>query len=75
MMRERGGKEMTMKTYYCVCTTVYNSGRVVATIVDTKEAETKPESHCTEKRDRDIYQDWFDTIEEAEKFVKEAKEA
>ena len=64
-----------MKTYFCVCTTVYDSGRIIAAVVDSKEAENKPENHCTEKRDRDIYADWFDTIEEAEAFVKEAKEA
>ena len=64
-----------MKIYYQVTTTVYDDGRVSCAITGTIEAESKPENHCTEKRDRDIYADWFDTIEEAEAFVKEAKGA
>jgi len=64
-----------VKTYWCVCSTVYNSGRVIAAVVDNKESELKPESHCTEMHDRDIYQDWFDSYEEAEAFAKEAREA
>ena len=64
-----------MKTYWCVVSTVYDSGRVVAAVVDSKESESKPENHCSEKRDRDIYQDWFDSYSEAEAFVKEAKKA
>ena len=64
-----------MKAYYCVCTTVYDSGRLIVALVDSREAESIPESHCTEKLDRDIYQDWFETIEEAKEFVKQAREA
>lgn len=64
-----------MKTYYCVTTAFYDSGRVVAGITDSREAESKPESRYSELRDRDVYEDWFECFEEAEQFVKEAKEA
>ena len=64
-----------MKTYYCVITTVCDSGRIIAAVVDHKEADGKPPSHCTENRDCDIYQDWFGSYEEAQAFADEAKSA
>jgi hypothetical protein len=64
-----------MQTLYAVTTTVYNSGRVVAAITDTVEAESRPENRCTEKRDRDIYTDYFDSKAKAQQFVKDTKEA
>jgi hypothetical protein len=64
-----------MKTFYCVTSSFYDSGRVVAAITDTVEAYTKPENHHTEKRDRDIYTDWFGSLGEAQQFVKGAKKA
>ncbi len=62
-----------MKTWYCVTTAFYDNGRVVAAITDTKEAEKKPESTCSELRSRDVYNDWFGSVEEAKAFVEEAK--
>ena len=64
-----------MKTYYCVTSAYYDSGRVVAGITDSAEADAKPDSRCTEARDRDIWSDWFETIEEAKQYVKETKGA
>jgi hypothetical protein len=64
-----------MKTFYCVTTSVYDRGRVVASITDTKEAETRPENTSYERNDRDIYNDWYDSPEEARAAVKEAKGA
>jgi hypothetical protein len=64
-----------MKTYYCVTSAIYDSGRIVVAITDSKEAETKPEDTRTAKNDRDIYEDWFDSIEEAKEFVEESKNA
>jgi hypothetical protein len=66
---------MTVKTYYCVTTTIYDNGRVAAAITDTMEAETKPESRFTETRRRDICTDYFESLNEAKQFVKEAKGA
>lgn len=64
-----------MKTFYCVTTTFNDRGKVTAAITAVKEAEEIPESGYTSISRRDIYTDWFDTIEAAEDFVKEAKEA
>jgi hypothetical protein len=64
-----------MKTYYCVTSTVYGSGHVTAAITDTVEAGAKPGNRVTEKRDRDIYTDYFETLAKAEQFIKDAKRA
>ena len=64
-----------MKTYYCVTSAFYDNGRVVAGITDSKKIKSKPESTFTEKSDRDIYEDWFGSLKEAEEFVEDAKSA
>ncbi len=63
-----------MKTYWCVTVTIFDNGRVTAAITASKDADYKPESHFTGTSRRDIYTDWFDRYEDAEAFVKEAKE-
>ncbi len=64
-----------MKTFWCVTTAVYDSGRVVANITSTVEAVSKPENDFKSTRRKDIYHDWFESQEEAEALVKEAKDA
>ena len=64
-----------MKKYYCVTSAFYDDGRVVAGITGSREAERKPESRCTEKSDRDIYEDWFESMEQAREFVRGATKA
>lgn len=64
-----------MKTYWCVTTSVDNRGRVVANIANTVEAVFKPENSSTSTSRRDIYNDWFESEEEAQAFVEEAKRA
>lgn len=64
-----------MKTYWCVTTSIDDRGRVVANITDTIEAVSKPENSSTSTSQRDIYNDWFESEEEAQAFVKEAREA
>lgn len=64
-----------MKTYWCVTTSVDNRGRVVANITNTVEATSKPENSSTSTSRRDIYNDWFESLEEAQEFVEEAKRA
>ena len=64
-----------MKTYYCVTSSFHDRGRVTAAITATIEAESKPESTYTSTRRKDIYNDWFESIEAANKFVEEAKTA
>lgn len=63
------------KTYWCVTTSVDNKGRVVAHITNTVEAVCKPENSSTSTSRRDIYNDWFESEEEAQEFVEEAKRA
>ena len=62
-----------MKTYYCVTTSFDNRGRVTASITNNIKAESKPENTCTCIRRKDIYNDYFESIEEAKKFVEEVK--
>lgn len=64
-----------MKTYYCVTSSFDDRGRVTAGVTAIIEAESKPESTCTSNRRKDIYNDWFEDIEAAKKFVEEAKAA
>ena len=64
-----------MKKYYSVTSAFYDDGRVVAGITGSREAESKPESRCTAKSDRDIYEDWFESMEEAGEFVEETKKS
>lgn len=71
IVEELGG----MKTYWCVTTSVDNRGRVVANITNTVEAVCKPENSSTSTSRRDIYNDWFESEEEAQAFVEEAKRA
>lgn len=63
------------KTFYCVTTKVDDKGTVQATITSAIEAVCKPENSFQSFKRKDIYHDWFDSIEEAEDFVREAKEA
>lgn len=68
-------EEIYMKTYYCVTSSFDDRGRVTAGITSTIEAEIMPESTYTSTRRKDIYNDWFEDVEEAKKFVEEAKAA
>lgn len=64
-----------MKTYYCVTTSFDDRGRVTAGITNTVEAATKPESTFASTSRKDIYNDWFESFEEAKQFVEEARVA
>ncbi len=64
-----------MKTFWCVTTAVYDSGRVVANITRKIDTVRKPENTFTSTSRRDIYNDWFSSWEDANKFVREAREA
>lgn len=58
-----------MKTYYVVCTSFYDTVKVVSNIVDTVTASEKPEQGFKSTRRCDIYVDYFETAEEAREFV------
>lgn len=62
-----------MKKYFVVISTFDDRGRVTANIVDTIEAEKKPEQEYRSTRNKDIYTDYFETLEEAESFVGQSR--
>ena len=64
-----------LRTFSCVTSSFDDRGRVAAAITRTVEAAEKPENNCSSTGRKDIYNDWFDSREEAEKFVEEAKKA
>lgn len=63
------------KTWYCVTSTFDDKGRVTAAITSTCEAEVQPEGGFTSTKHKDIYHDWYESKEEADRAVEEAKEA
>lgn len=63
------------KTWYCVTSSFDDRGRVTAAITNTCEAVVKPERRFVSTRRKDIYNDWYGSIEEANRAVKEAREA
>lgn len=63
-----------MKTFYCVTTRFFDSGRVKA-IMYQIEANEKPQNTMVENNLCDQYNDYFDTYEEAYKFWEEAQTA
>jgi len=64
-----------VKTWYGVVSTFYDNGRVTAAVTRTVQAAQKPERSFTSAKRRDIYLDWFDSKQEADHFVAEAKRA
>lgn len=57
-------------TFYCVTSTIYDSGR--ATIcINHVEADEKPQNSYKSTNRADYYNDYFDTLEDAENFKKE----
>lgn len=61
--------------YYCVTSSVDNRGRVSARITASVEADHIPENSYTSTTRKDIYSDWFGSLEEAREFVAEAQNA
>lgn len=64
-----------MKKYYCVTTTYDDRGNVTANVTSTVEVDNRPEDSFTATSRRYIYNDWFDSLEEALEFVENAKMA
>lgn len=57
--------------YYGVRTKFYNNGKVKAEVFEVN-AEQKPQADYTETNVCDIYQDYFDTKNEADEFARMA---
>lgn len=68
-------KEAFTQKYWCVTTSINDKGRVVANITNVIEAAQKPDNSFNSTSRRDIYNDWFESQEAAEKFVEEARNA
>lgn len=64
-----------MNTYYCVTSTYDDRGRVTANITSRSLADVKPENSYQNTPRKDIYNDWFETYEEAAKFADGARKA
>ena len=64
-----------LKMFWCVTTSFDDRGRVVSSITRTVEAAVKPENRYTSTSRKDIYTDWFDSLEAAQAWVEEAKQA
>lgn len=62
-----------MKKYYAVCDSFYDSGKIVSNLVDTIEAEEKPEDSYKQTKRCDIYVEWFDTYEKAMQHIEECR--
>ena len=62
-----------MKKYYAVCDSFYDNGKIVSNLVDTIEAEEKPEDNYKQTKRCDIYVEWFDTYEKAMQHIEECR--
>lgn len=62
------------RMWYCVTSSFDNRGRGAANITSMREAVLKPEGTFVSTMRKDIYIDWYGSIEEANKAVKEARE-
>lgn len=62
-----------MKTCYYVKTRVDDRGHV--SLIETGAVDVKelPEGHCSSTDYEDVYTDWFESREEADKVVREVR--
>lgn len=63
------------KLYWCVTSAFDDHGKVIAAITDCQEFDEKPKNSNSTTSRKDIYNDWFESEEEAQKFVDDAKNA
>ena len=60
--------------YWAVLSAFLDDGRMLATVVGSKEFDQKPQAGYRETRDADLYVDWLDSKEKAEAVVAEFEE-
>ncbi len=63
-----------MKKFYCVQSRFFDDGKVKA-ICYPVEAEEKPQNTSQSTRTNDIYCDYFDTYDEAQKYLADCQKA
>lgn len=61
------------KKWYGVTSSVDDIGRITASITATIEADEMPDPTYTRTSRKDIYQDWFESREDAMKFVRASR--
>lgn len=64
-----------IRTWYAVTSCIMDDGRIRANVTGAKRCLKEPESSFTHTSRRDIYTDWFETREKADRFVEEARRA
>ena len=64
-----------VKRFWCVTTSFDDWGRVISHITGSVDAAVKPANESKSTARRDIYTDWFDSREEAEQWVEDARRA
>ena len=64
-----------MKTYYSVITKVHDDGSVECKRDDEKAFREKPDNLSISMSCYDLYQDWFETAEDADAFIAQARTA
>lgn len=64
-----------MKTYYCVVTAYDDRGHVTSAVVAMREAKRKPKGSYKSTARKDIYTDWFESLDAAKQYVREALSA
>jgi len=62
-----------LKMFWCVTSSFDDRGRVVSHITRSVEAEAQPKNSFKSTARKDIYNDWFDSLEAAEAHAEEAK--
>ena len=62
------------KKWYCVTTIVYDNGKATAKITSSEFSSVQPENTFNSLRDKDIWNDWYDSAGEAEQAVNEVME-
>lgn len=61
-----------MKKYYGVITTYDDYGKVTANLIDVKEGDQKPENEFKSTEKKDIYIDWFESLQRANQFIEQS---
>ncbi len=61
--------------WFCVTSSFSDKGLIVANVTDSCVSESKPEGTYRKLRNKDVYNDWFPSRAEAERFANETRKA
>lgn len=71
----KGKGDKRMKQWYCVTSSFDNMGRVTAAVTNIVEAEECPHNSFRSTARKDIYNEWFESEQEANDWVAQSKKA